>query len=143
MLGGLRDPAALTEPDAKPSFATGEVSEAAFKGVTQSYLIFQSRRHEVLGNWSTVNSGDDQTWGTLVAGQTRSHQLHELLAWNWKAARERAARAGVATGLRPQRPPPCRSRSLSNGCTLKFRLSVVQKRGKLNQSYPSLVPSLA
>jgi hypothetical protein len=22
-----------------------------------------------------------------VCGQTKSHQLHELLAWNWKAAR--------------------------------------------------------
>jgi transposase len=29
----------------------------------------------------------------IVSGQTKSHQLHELLAWNWKAARERAAAA--------------------------------------------------
>ena len=24
----------------------------------------------------------------IVSGRTKSHQLHELLAWNWKAARE-------------------------------------------------------
>jgi transposase len=28
----------------------------------------------------------------IVSGQTKSHQLHELLAWNWKAARELSAR---------------------------------------------------
>jgi hypothetical protein len=27
----------------------------------------------------------------IVSGQTRSCQLHELLAWNWKAVRERTA----------------------------------------------------
>jgi hypothetical protein len=31
----------------------------------------------------------------IVSGQTKSHQLHELLAWNWKAARERAAQAAA------------------------------------------------
>jgi hypothetical protein len=31
----------------------------------------------------------------IVSGQTKSHQLHELLAWNWKAARERAARVAA------------------------------------------------
>jgi hypothetical protein len=31
----------------------------------------------------------------IVCGQTRSHQLHELLAWNWKAARERTARVAA------------------------------------------------
>jgi hypothetical protein len=30
-----------------------------------------------------------------VSGRTKSHQLHELLAWNWKAARERAAQAAA------------------------------------------------
>jgi transposase len=29
----------------------------------------------------------------IVNGQTKIHQLHELLAWNWKAARERVAKA--------------------------------------------------
>jgi transposase len=28
----------------------------------------------------------------IVSGQTKSRQLHELLAWNWKAARECTAR---------------------------------------------------
>jgi hypothetical protein len=63
--------------------------------VTQSYLIFNHAATSACGNWSTVNSEDDQTWVTLVSGQTRSHQLHELLAWNWKAARERAARGAA------------------------------------------------
>jgi transposase len=31
----------------------------------------------------------------IVSGQTKSHQLRELLAWNWKAARERTARAAA------------------------------------------------
>jgi transposase len=28
-------------------------------------------------------------------GRTKSHHLHELLAWNWKAARERTAQAAA------------------------------------------------
>jgi transposase len=31
----------------------------------------------------------------IVSGRTKSHQLHELLAWNWKAARELSARAAA------------------------------------------------
>jgi transposase len=31
----------------------------------------------------------------IVSGRTKSHQLHELLAWNWKAARERTAQAAA------------------------------------------------
>lgn len=31
----------------------------------------------------------------IVSGRTKSHQLHELLAWNWKAARQRTARAAA------------------------------------------------
>ena len=58
----------LTACDPKPSFATGEVSETAFKGVTQSYLIFNHAATRACGNWSTVSSGDDQTWVTLVSG---------------------------------------------------------------------------
>jgi transposase len=30
-----------------------------------------------------------------VSGQTKSHQLRELLAWNWKTARERTERAAA------------------------------------------------
>lgn len=29
----------------------------------------------------------------MVSGATKTHQLHELLAWNWKAAREAEKRA--------------------------------------------------
>jgi hypothetical protein len=44
--------------------------------------------------------GDPQTYlaGVLeriVSGRTKSHQLHELLAWNWKAARELSARVAA------------------------------------------------
>ena len=31
----------------------------------------------------------------IVSGRTRSHQLHELLAWNWKTARQRTAQAAA------------------------------------------------
>lgn len=31
----------------------------------------------------------------IVSGRTKNHQLHELLAWNWKAARERIAQAAA------------------------------------------------
>jgi hypothetical protein len=31
----------------------------------------------------------------IVSGRTKSHQLHELLAWNWKAARQRTAQAAA------------------------------------------------
>jgi hypothetical protein len=58
-------------------------------------FFFNHAATRACGNCSTVNSGDDQTWVTLVSGQTRSHQLHELLAWNWKAARKRAARGAA------------------------------------------------
>ncbi|MET4262508.1 hypothetical protein ABIC09_007486 [Bradyrhizobium sp. S3.12.5] len=31
----------------------------------------------------------------IVSGRTKSHQLHELLAWNWKAAHRRTAQAAA------------------------------------------------
>ena len=31
----------------------------------------------------------------IVSGHTKNHQLHELLAWNWKAAREAAGQAAA------------------------------------------------
>ncbi|MGY4408533.1 hypothetical protein ACVWW4_000269 [Bradyrhizobium sp. LB7.1] len=31
----------------------------------------------------------------IASGRTESHQLHELLAWNWKAARQRTAQAAA------------------------------------------------
>jgi hypothetical protein len=31
----------------------------------------------------------------IVSGQTKSHQLHELLAWNWKATRGFPARVAA------------------------------------------------
>jgi transposase len=43
---------------------------------------------------------DPQTYLTdvlerIVSGRTKSHQLHDLLAWNWKAARERTERTAA------------------------------------------------
>ncbi|WP_275266346.1 transposase domain-containing protein [Rhodovastum atsumiense] len=43
-------------------------------------------------NTCRLNDVDPLTWLTdvlarIVSGRTKSHQLHELLAWNWKAAR--------------------------------------------------------
>jgi hypothetical protein len=47
-------------------------------------------------NTAKLNEIDPFTWlndalEKMVSGQIRSHQLHQLLAWNWKAAREAAA----------------------------------------------------
>jgi len=43
-------------------------------------------------NTCRLNGVDPLTWLTdvlerIVSGRTKSHQLHELLPWNWKAAR--------------------------------------------------------
>lgn len=42
-----------------------------------------------------LNDVDPQSWLTdvlerIVSGRTKSHQLDELLPWNWKAARAAA-----------------------------------------------------
>ncbi len=52
-------------------------------------------------NTAKLNGLDPEFWLTdvlerIVSGRTKSHQLHELLAWNWKAAREAEARATTA-----------------------------------------------
>ena len=44
-------------------------------------------------NTAKLNGLDPETWLTdvverIVSGATKSNQLHELFAWNWKAARE-------------------------------------------------------
>ena len=43
-------------------------------------------------NTARLNGVDPLTWLTdvlerIVSGRTKSHQLQELLPWNWKAAR--------------------------------------------------------
>jgi transposase len=45
--------------------------------------------------YGKLNGLDPQTYlcdvlERIVSGRTKNHQLHELLAWNWKAAREAA-----------------------------------------------------
>ena len=46
-----------------------------------------------LVNTAKLNGLDPEAWLTdvlerIVSGRTKNNQLHELLAWNWKAARE-------------------------------------------------------
>src|SRR5712672_1017044 len=71
------------------------------EGGAESWAILAS-----LVNTAKLHELDPQAYLTdvlerIVSGRTKSHQLHELLAWNWKAARERTAR---------------RSRSSNDGC---------------------------
>ena len=52
----------------------------------------------------------------IVSGQTKSHQLHELLVWNWKAARERADMAAgerLVGGIAVHLQNPGEARQLS------------------------------
>ena len=57
------------------------------EGGAESWAILAS----VL-NTAKLNGLDPQTYlcdvlERIVSGRTKNHQLHELLAWNWKAAR--------------------------------------------------------
>jgi hypothetical protein len=52
-------------------------------------------------NTAKLNGVDPETYladvlERMVSGQTKNNQLHDLLAWNWKAAREAEARAAEA-----------------------------------------------
>ena len=54
-----------------------------------------------LVNTAKLNGLDPEAWLTdvlerIVSGQTKNNQLHELLAWNWKAAREAVAEKAAA-----------------------------------------------
>ena len=65
------------------------------EGGAESWAILSS-----LVNTAKLHELDPQAYladvlERIVSGQTTSHQLHELLAWNWKAARERSARAAA------------------------------------------------
>ena len=65
------------------------------EGGAESWAILAS-----LVNTAKLHELDPQTYladvlERIVSGQTKSHQLHELLAWNWKAARELNARAAA------------------------------------------------
>jgi transposase len=68
---------------------------AGSEGGAESWAILGS-----LVTTAKLNSLDPQTYLTdvlerIVSGRTKNHQLHELLAWNWKAARERAERTAA------------------------------------------------
>jgi transposase len=61
------------------------------EGGAESWAILAS-----LVNTAKLHKLDPQAYladvlERIVSGQTKSHQLHELLAWNWKAARELSA----------------------------------------------------
>jgi transposase len=61
------------------------------EGGAESWAILAS-----LVNTAKLHELDPQAYLTdvlerIVSGQTKSHQLQELLAWNWKVARQRAA----------------------------------------------------
>ena len=65
------------------------------EGGAESWAILAS-----LVNTAKLHELDPQAYLTdvlerIVSGRTKSHQLHELLAWNWKAARERTARTAA------------------------------------------------
>lgn len=52
-------------------------------------------------NTAKLNDVDPLTWLTdvlerIVSGRTRSHQLHELLPWAWKAARAKESLKAAA-----------------------------------------------
>jgi hypothetical protein len=63
------------------------------EGGAESWAILAS-----LVNTAKLHDLDPQAYladvlERIVCGQTKSHQLHELLACNWKAAREHTAQA--------------------------------------------------
>ncbi|MEY9590589.1 transposase [Bradyrhizobium yuanmingense] len=65
------------------------------EGGAESWAILAS-----IVNTAKLHELDQQAYLTdvlerIVSGRTRSHQLHELLAWNWKAARQRTAQAAA------------------------------------------------
>jgi transposase len=65
------------------------------EGGAESWAILAS-----LLNTAKLNGLDPQTYlcdvlERIVSGRTKNHQLHELLAWNWKAAREAPNRAAA------------------------------------------------
>jgi transposase len=73
------------------------------EGGAESWAILAS-----LVNTAKLHELDPQAYladvlERIVSGRTKSHQLHELLAWNWKAARQRSAQAAGADGARWRR----------------------------------------
>ena len=93
---GSRDEGA----DVRPKLGGGASrSSDAFGGISEgggeSWAILAS-----LINTAKLHELDPQTYladvlERIVSGRTKTHQLHELLAWNWKAARELSARAAA------------------------------------------------
>src|SRR6267378_2817161 len=65
------------------------------EGGTESWAILAS-----LVNTAKLHELNPQAYladvlERIVSGRTKSHQLHELLAWNWKAAQARIAQAAA------------------------------------------------
>jgi transposase len=65
------------------------------EGGAESWAILAS-----LVNTAKLHDLDPQAYladvlERIVSGRTKSHQLHELLAWNWKAAHARIAQVAA------------------------------------------------
>jgi hypothetical protein len=65
------------------------------EGGAESWAILAS-----LVNTAKLHELDTQAYladvlERIVSGRTKSHQLHELLAWNWKATQESIAQAAA------------------------------------------------
>ena len=65
------------------------------EGGAESWAILAS-----IVNTAKLHELDPQAYLTdvlerIASGRTKNHQLHELLAWNWKAARQRTAQAAA------------------------------------------------
>ena len=65
------------------------------EGGAESWAILAS-----LVNTAKLHELDPQAYladvlERIVSGRTKSHQLHELLAWNWKTAHARTAQVAA------------------------------------------------
>jgi transposase len=65
------------------------------EGGAESWAILAS-----ILNTAKLNGIDPQTYlcdvlERIVSGRTKNHQLHELLAWNWKTAHEAAGQVAA------------------------------------------------
>jgi hypothetical protein len=69
--------------------------EVPSEGGGETWAILAS-----LLNTAKLNGVDPETYladvlERMVSGATKNNRLHELLAWNWKAAREARGRAAA------------------------------------------------
>ena len=63
---------------------------------------FPKSRFDVLAGYTRQPTYLTDALKRIVSGWTKSHQLHQLLAWNWKAERERVERAAASIPTGPR-----------------------------------------